>query len=52
MTLKVIIYILFILFVYRSLSRFFSIPKTSSSKKRNKSGKQIDYKDVDFEEVD
>ena len=52
MSVKVIIYLLFILFVYRSLSRIFSIPKKSTNTKRNNSGKQIDYKDVDFEEVD
>ena len=52
MTFKIIIYLLFILLFYRTISRFFSLTNKSSSKKTNKSGKQISYKDADFEEVD
>ena len=51
MTFKIIIYLLFILLFNRTISRFFSLTN-KSSKKTNKSGKQINYKDADFEEVD
>ena len=48
---KIIIYLAFILFIYRLISHFFSVA-TATSKKKNKSGKEIDYKDADFEEID
>ena len=52
MTFKIIIYLIFILFIYRMISRIFLISKTQSHKKKNVRGKEIDYKDADFEELD
>ena len=52
MTFKIIIYLIFILFVYRLISHFFSIASSGSNKRSNTNGKEIDYKDADFEEVD
>ena len=52
MTFKIIIYLIFILFIYRMISRFFLISNTQGNKKKNNMGKEIDYKDADFEEVD
>ena len=50
MTFKIIIYLIFILFIYRMISRFFLISNTECNKKKNNSRKEIDYKDADFEE--
>jgi hypothetical protein len=34
------------------ISRFFSVSSSTTSKKKNHRGKEIDYKDADFEEID
>jgi len=52
MAFKIIIYLLFILFIYRLISNFFSIPRSASKKRGTTKGKEIEYKDADFEELD
>tara|TARA_B100000401_G_C52156787_1_gene416740 strand:- start:11 stop:169 length:159 start_codon:yes stop_codon:yes gene_type:complete len=52
MIIKILIYLFFIFFIYRAISRFFMISTTTKSHKRTKSGKKIDFKDADYEEID
>ena len=40
------------LYIYGLLSKFFFGGNTSSNIKKNKSGKRIEFKDADFEEID
>jgi len=51
MIFKIIIYLLFIFFIYRAISRFFMVSNTKNHK-RTQSGKKIDFKDADYEELD
>ena len=52
MIIKILIYLFFIFFIYRAISRFFMISTNTKSHKRTKSGKKIDFKDADYEEID
>ncbi len=52
MIFKIIIYLLFIFFIYRAISRFFMVSTNTKNHKRTKSGKTIDFKDADYEELD
>ena len=52
MIIKILIYLFFIFFIYRAISHFFMISTTTRSHKRTKSGKKIDFKDADYEEID
>jgi len=40
------------LYIYGLLSKIFFGKNTSSSVKKNKNGKKIEFKDADFEEID
>tara|TARA_Y100001980_G_C14539462_1_gene316913 strand:- start:1141 stop:1299 length:159 start_codon:yes stop_codon:yes gene_type:complete len=52
MIFKIIIYLLFIFFIYRAISRFFMVSTNTKNHKRTQSGKTIDFKDADYEELD
>jgi len=52
MTFKIIIYTILIIFIYRSLLKFISNPDKASNKKRNQKGKEIEFKDADFKDID
>tara|TARA_Y100001980_G_C14482232_1_gene260523 strand:- start:132 stop:293 length:162 start_codon:yes stop_codon:yes gene_type:complete len=52
MIIKIIIYLFFIFFIYRAISRFFMISNKTKNHKRTRSGKKINFKDADYEEID
>jgi len=51
--IKVLLYILCILFIYRTLSRLiFGSRSSQKGQKKTSGGKNITYQDADFEEID
>ena len=50
--MKLLLYLILIIFFYKTLSKLISLPKMRGNKNKNQSSKGVKYKDAEFEEID